>query len=98
MDRWLTNKKATRRYATWLYYDWLVKRYINPDLGTIKLKEIRSDHIQRVINKHMKSGTGIYTVRKVRDVLHCTLEQAVWQEVLIRNPADLVNPPPKPHN
>jgi integrase len=97
MDGWLTNKKATRRYATWLHYDWLVKRYINPDLGIIKLKDLRADHIQGLINDLLKSRAGIYTVRKIRDVLHCALELAVRQEVLIRNPVDLVDPPPKPH-
>jgi integrase len=97
LDGWLINKKATRRYATWLHYDWLVRRYINPTLGSIKLKDLRADHIQGLMNMLLKSGTGIYTIRKIRDVLHCALHQAFKQDVIIRNPVSLVDPPPKPH-
>ena len=27
LDGWLINKKATRRYSTWVHYDWLVRGY-----------------------------------------------------------------------
>lgn len=97
MDGWLTIKKATRRYSTWLHYDWLVKGYINPTIGNIKLKDLRADHIQGLINQLLKSGTGVYTVRKIHDVLKCALNQAVKQDVIMRNPANQVDPPPKPH-
>ena len=97
MDSWLIIKKATRRYATWLHYDRLVRRFINPALGNIKLKDLRADQIQGLINQLLKLGIGIYTVRKIQDVLKCALNQAVKQDVIIRNPAALVDPPPKPH-
>lgn len=97
LDGWLINKKATRRHATWLHYDWLVRRYINPSIGNIKLKDLRADHIQSLLNQLLKYGTGIYTIRKIRDVLHCALNQAVKQDVIIRNPVSLVDAPPKPH-
>lgn len=97
MEGWLINKKATRRYATWLHYDWLAKRYIIPTIGNIKLKDLRADHIQGLINQLLKSGTGIYTVRKIHDVLKCALNLAVKQDVIMRNPAMQVDSPPKPH-
>src|SRR4030042_4773132 len=97
LDGWLINKKATRRYSTWLHYDWLVKGYINPTIGNIKLKDLRADLIQGLINQLLKSGTGIYTVRKIHDVLKCALNQAVKQDVIMRNPTSQVDPPPKPH-
>jgi len=97
LDGWLTIKKATRRYPTWVHYNWLVRRYINPVLGNIKLKDLRADHIQGLINQLLKSATGIYTVRKVHDILKCALNQAVKQDVIMRNPAIQVDPPPKPH-
>lgn len=97
LDGWLINKKATRRYATWIHYDLLVRRFINPELGGVKLKDLRADHIQGLVNRLLKSGTGIFTVRKIHDVLKCALNQAVKQDVILRNPANLVDPPPKPH-
>jgi len=97
LDDWLVIKKSTRRYSTWLHYHWLVHRYINPDLGNIRLSNLRADHIQGLINQLLKSGTGIYTVRKVHDILKCALHQAVKQDIIMRNPANLVDSPPKPH-
>jgi integrase len=97
LETWLTNKKATRRYATWLHYDWLARRYINPELGKIKLKDLRADQIQEFLNRLLRSGTGTYTIRKIHDVLKCALNLAVKQEMVLRNPASLVDPPPKPH-
>jgi integrase len=97
MEGWLINKKATRRYSTWLHYDWLVRRYISPTIGIMKLKDIRANHIQELINQLLMLGTGTYTVRKIHDVLKCALNQAVKQDVIMRNPASQVDPPPKPH-
>ena len=97
LDDWLINKKATRRYATWLHYDWLARRFINPALGNIKLKDLRADQIQVFLNQLLKSDIGIYTVRKIHDVLKCALNKAVKQDLIIRNPVILVDPPQKPH-
>lgn len=97
LDEWLTTKKITRRYSTWLHYSWLVQRYICPTIGNIKLKDLQANHIQSLYSQLLKSGTGIYSVRKIHFVLHCALNQAIKQEVILRNPACLVDPPPKPH-
>jgi hypothetical protein len=97
MDSWLITKKATRRYATWIHYDRIVRGYINPNLGKIKLRDLRADRIQLFITQLLIAGTGIYTIRKIRDVLHCALNQALKQELVIRNPVSLVDPPQKPH-
>ncbi len=97
MESWLITKKATRRYATWIHYDRIVRGYINPNLGKIKLRDLRADRIQMFITQLLKAGTGIYTIRKIRDVLHCALNQALKQDLVIRNPVNLVDPPQKPH-
>ena len=97
LDGWLTNKKATRRYATWIHYQLLVQRYINPALGTIKLKDLRTVHVQGLINQLLNSGTGIYTIRKVNDVLKCALNLAIRQDMILRNPVKSAVIPEKPH-
>jgi Phage integrase, N-terminal SAM-like domain len=83
LDGWLTTKKVTRRYATWLHYNWLVRRYICPTIGNIKLKDLQANHIQSLYSQLLKSGTGIYSIRKIHFVLHYALNQAVKQEVIL---------------
>lgn len=97
LDGWLINKKATRRYSTWIHYDWLVRGFILPVLGNIKLKDLRANHIQDLYNHLLKTGTGIHTIRKIHAVLNCAMNQAVKQDVIMRNPVSQVDPPPKPH-
>ena len=91
LDGWLTNKKVTRRYATWLHYDWLTRRYICPTIGNIKLKDLQAIHIQNLYSQLLKSGTGVYSIRKIHFVLPCSLNQAVKQELILRNPASLID-------
>jgi integrase len=98
LDGWLINKKATRRYATWVHYEWLARGFIIPVLGDMKLKDLRASHIQELYNHLLKSGTGIPTIRKIHAVMNCAMNQAVKQEVIIRNPVNLVDPPQKPHH
>ncbi len=97
LDDWLVIKKSTRRYSTWIHYDEIVRRFINPSLGNIKLKDLRADRIQMLITQLLKSGTGIFTIRKIRDVLHCAMNHALKLELVIKNPVSMVDVPEKPH-
>jgi integrase len=96
LDGWLTVKKAKRRYATWVHYDWLARGYIIPALGNIKLKDLRAIHIQELYTNLLKSGTGIPTLRKIHAVMNSALNQAVKQDVIMGNPVKKVDPPEKP--
>jgi integrase len=96
LDGWLTIKKAQRRYATWVHYNWLARGYIIPVLGNIKFKDLRAIHIQNLYNDLLKSGTGIPTIRKIHAVLNSALNQAVKQDVIMGNPVKKVDPPEKP--
>jgi integrase len=96
LDDWLTVKKAKRRYATWVHYDWLARGYIIPVLGNIKLKDLRAIHIQELYTNLLKSGNGIPTLRKIHAVLNSALNQAVKQDVIMGNPVKKVDPPDKP--
>src|SRR5690349_15899662 len=49
LGRWLTDVVyATLRPRTADYYASLIRRYINPAIGTVALKELNPQHVQRL--------------------------------------------------
>lgn len=96
MQGWLTNAKATKRPTTWVHYDELNRLYISPNLGRIKLKDLRAEHIQGLYNRLIGKDIGIPTIRKMHAVLHSALQQAVKIGSINQNPVSNVDPPRKP--
>jgi integrase len=96
MQGWLTNAKATKRRSTWIHYEQLFRVYITPHLGSMKLKDLRTDKIQGFYNSLLEKDVGVYTIRKIHAILHSALQQAVKTGSINRNPADFSDPPQKP--
>jgi integrase len=96
MQGWLTNAKSTKRLTTWVHYNQLNRLYISSNIGRIKLKELRVDHIQRLYNNLLEKDIGVHTIRKIHALLHSALKQAVKIGSLNQNPASFVDPPRKP--
>ena len=93
LDGWLSTIKATVRSKTWRQYKQLVQDYILPELGRIKLSELRPDQIQRTYDRLIELGKGRRTVQLVHAVIHRSLSQAVKLGLLGRNPDDATTPP-----
>ena len=70
--------------------------YILPNLGNIKLKDLRPDQIQWMYNHLLEQNIGIPTVRKVHTVLHSALAQAEKLGMINRNPVSATQPPKAP--
>ena len=70
--------------------------YILPNLGNIKLKDLRPDQIQWMYNRMLEQNVGIPTVLKVHGVLHSALAQAEKMGMISRNPVSATQPPKEP--
>ena len=90
---WLVSTKASLRLKTWDQYQQIVCTHIIPDLGKIKLIELRPDHIQSLYDKKLRGGTGLRTVQLIHAVIHRSLNHAVKLGILGRNPDDVTTPP-----
>lgn len=94
---WLATKKHHVAEQTWSYYCQLVKDYIDPALGMIRLRELNSRQIQRYYNERVAEGVGLRTVQKTHTVIHASLNSARKFGMIPYNPDDATNPPkPKP--
>jgi integrase len=101
LDRWLDHIKSQVTPKSHERYSGLVKKNIAPALGAVLLAKLRPVNIGEAYAVALKDGRkdgrsgGLAprTVGHMHRVLKQALSQAVKWELLMRNPADAVDPP-----
>ncbi|HZU74088.1 MAG TPA: tyrosine-type recombinase/integrase [Acidimicrobiales bacterium] len=99
LERWLPARKARGiRPSTVAGYEWAIRRYVVPKVGALKLKDLRPDHVARMITD-LATEPGRYgrprsarTIEVARKVLGMALADAVRWGILSRNPVDAAKP------
>jgi integrase len=86
LDTWLQACRLSLRPKTVKNYESNVRIHINPCLGKVSLKDLKTPAIENLYGKLIEAGVGIRTVRHTHSTLHRALERAVEQGLLIRNP------------
>jgi integrase len=93
---WMTSTKTTMGGRTWTHYEQLIRTYISPNIGKIKIRDFRPEHVQTFYNRLFDGKVGVQTIRKIHVALHSALQQAVKTGMISRNPASFIRPPKKP--
>ncbi|MEJ8547138.1 tyrosine-type recombinase/integrase [Brevibacillus borstelensis] len=101
MDYWLENyAKVSCRHTTYNVYRQRTQRYVIQLIGRIKLKDLKTMHLQKMYADLLKNGAkyragGIspMTVRHIHGMMHKALENAVRWQIVPRNVAQLVELP-----
>jgi integrase len=93
LARWLRDyvepSLAPKTQAT--YRD-VIRVHLVPELGSLKLAALRPSHIQSLYTR-LGSRLSPRSIQRYHQVLHAALRQAVRWQLLVRNPADAVEPP-----
>jgi integrase len=76
-------------------YKYAMKRYVEPVLGGLKLREITPLAVQDVVSKLVAQGLGARSIEYAHAILHQALEKAVRLGFLARNPASDTELPQK---
>ena len=84
---WLETAKTALRPKTAIQYEHLVRSKIIPNIGDIKIKNLKLDRIEDFYTQLSNSGCGVRTVRLTHSVLHRALERAVRLELVPLNRA-----------
>lgn len=108
LNEWLKERKALLAPNTYAGYETNIRLHTNPFIGGIRLLDLKAYHIRKLYNALLKdreikidgkkrklkklSGTSVQYVHRV---LHKALEDAYKDELIRKNPASLVTPPPK---
>ncbi|AYB38569.1 site-specific integrase [Brevibacillus laterosporus] len=101
MEYWLENYAKTSTRATTHYtYEQRVKRYIIPRIGHIKLKNLKTIHLQKMYSDLLKDGAKFQdggvspiTIRHIHGLVHKALQNAERWQMVSRNVAQLVELP-----
>lgn len=72
-------------------YDEKYNAYIKPRIGTMKLKDVRETHLQRIMNE--QEGMSYSHCTKVRAVLQQMFKRARQSRIIIHDPAELLELP-----
>ncbi|WP_130176972.1 tyrosine recombinase XerC [Cryobacterium sp. SO1] len=81
------------RSSTHSSYSWVMRKYIAPVLGTVKLESLTPAHIRKLHVHVAAAGVSARTVQLAHAVLRPMLSEAVREEHISRNVASLVRPP-----
>lgn len=88
-DEWLTTfVKPTLKPLTVETYEKHIRNHINPNIGGLKLNEVRGTHVQNIYNKMLSNGSSPKTIKNVSAILHKAFSVAVKQGIIPVNPCD----------
>lgn len=98
LDIWVNEYTGNVKQSTAQCYRRIIRTYINPSLGAVKLSALSAPAIQAHYNKLGKSTEGksalsAKTIKNIHGVLHRALGQAVRLGMIKHNPADAVTLP-----
>lgn len=84
-ERWLKIYKANATQSQKNHYAAKVKRDILPSIGNMNIKDVRTSHLQELLNKY--NGRKNETVKKLRIAINQLFEDAETEGLIERNPA-----------
>ena len=94
LENWLENvHKPTIRLSTYLNYRKLLKNYLVPGIGKVKIHRLTPQQVQAFYSQKISEGLAPKTVNNIHGVLHKALDNAVKWNILPRNVCDAVTPP-----
>jgi len=94
LDTWLNEyKKKELRPTVWEAYEVIARRHLKPAIGSLPLKALRPEHLQKLYNQKDAEGLSPATVRHIHQVIHGALDQAVKNQLVLRNVSEATNLP-----
>ena len=85
--------KHSVRPTTYSIYEGWIRRHIIPQLGKVRLRDLRTIHINQLMEKMRSLGLSNRSVAMTHGVLKLALNKAVRWELIPKNPANLSTPP-----
>lgn len=94
LTRWLkTLPVAGRTPATVANYGWVVRTYLVPNIGKVRLQALQPDALDATYARLLDRGLSRRTVRLTHSVIRKALADAIRKGLVARNVADLADPP-----
>ncbi len=82
------------RRSTRAFVENILKNHVLPDLGKLKLRDIRRDHVQRTVSAVLGKGPSVQTARHTKNIISAVFRHATDCEwISTANPAAKVRLP-----
>lgn len=87
---WLYTYKSGLSYNTQRIYQGIIDTYINPNLGDFKLADVKTAHLQKIVNDNADKTR---TTELFKLTISQMFNQAIINDLLVKNPALGINLP-----
>jgi integrase len=87
--------RDTMKRRSFETYQDITRLHLLPALGSMKLKDLTREHIQRLYSRKRDAGLSASSVRRIHDVLRSSLNHAVSWRLIDHNVCGEVSPPRK---
>ena len=98
LTTWLESVRPSVRARTWTRYEQTLRVHALPALGKLPLGKLGPQDLQQLYAARLAAGSAPATVLKLHAILHHALDQAARWGLVLRNVADLVDPPRVPRH
>uniref|UniRef100_UPI004024B68D site-specific integrase n=2 Tax=Clostridia TaxID=186801 RepID=UPI004024B68D len=94
LDTWFAEFIVpTQKPYTITTYRGVIKNHLKPNLGAVRLCDLTTEQVQKMVRKLVNAGKAPKTIKNVLTVLNSALEQAVKAQTIQRNPAKFAKIP-----
>ena len=87
LERWLGNVEHTLRPRTVQGYRLIVAKHLIPTLGRVQLSKLTRDDVRGMVAHKRREGLSPQTLHNLHAVLRHAIEQAVRDDLVVRNVA-----------
>lgn len=97
LEHWLENTVCGKvRPSTYASYELNVRKHIGPTIGRVQLAKLTPQHVESFLNDRQRNaGLSPRTVQYLHAILRKALEDAEKKDLVGRNVAKRVSPPPQ---
>ena len=94
LDEWYKNYcEGLLKPFTCIAYEVEIRKHIKPYIGSVRLCDLNTSHIQGLVRKLQKQGLSAKTVKNVHSCLSSALEQARREGSIAHNPCEFAKLP-----
>jgi integrase len=93
LDIWLKMIHMRVAVQTYNSYESLLRVHVRPNLGCIRLSELKIHDIQSLYSEMLTHGSSANTIQHVHAVLSMSLKKAVELDLIVKNPCDFAELP-----
>ncbi len=98
LERWLRDSvEGTVSRHTYRDYQDKVRLHIAPVLGRVRLRDLTSDHLQKLYRKKLEEGLSPRSVRYIHTTMSKALHDAEGADLVAKNVARFAKPPKDVH-